>query len=459
MTDNGFDGPSFVDRKTYTKSDWDTAETPNAQAPTHLAYVKPENIMITRGNVYGPTYISDQARVIVGNVYIGYPYPNRRPFALSPFPVDSQDYRTFDVTTKTTRCEVQYSVLPWLLTMTRDTTTRKSAHAVEKSFLWRLVIFGKYMVRLGASTEANGDLRLYRPRLCNVVSEDSDLMVACKLGDLSTIRFLLSNRMASPHDVTKNDNSPLSFAIDGGHEHAVQELLTFGADANQSFEPKQISPLAWALRKRNSFMVRLLMYHGACLHHISRKGWSLLFYLWTTETDLKPSCLEFLQILCTADSELFTSLRSYEVDDDGWVLFNRAACAGTPDELDFLIEHGADVYFKNEYDWNALFDAVFGGKLGNVQKLIPYFPDFLELRDIRGWTLLHVAAEEGHDDIVRYLLSQGADWQAKSWPSYTEVHETLRGIPCTPLEAARAWNEDHARRFANIVEEMLDETP
>lgn len=276
------------------------------------------------------------------------------------------------------------------------------------------------------------------------------------MGDLSVVRYLLSNRTASPHDVTQDDLSPLFFAINGGHEHIVQELLTYGADANQNFGSYQSSPLAWALQKRNLSIVRLLMQQGGYLRYVSTSGWSVLFYLWTDETDPQPSCLEFLQVLQTADPELFTSLSSHEVTNNSWVLFNRVACTGTPDELDFLIENGADPYFENEFGWNAIFDAVYGGKLRNVQRLAEYFPDFPALRDTRGWTLLHVAAEEGHDDIVRYLLFHGADWQATSWPSCTETGGTVSGITYTPIEAARAQSgEGYAQRFMKIVEQIL----
>lgn len=85
--------------------------------------------------------------------------------------------------------------------------------------------------------------------------------------------------------------------------------------------------------------------------------------------------------------------------------------------------------------------------------LTPYFPNFVEMRDVRGWTLLHVAAAVGHTNVVRYLLQQGADPYAKSWPSYRLVHENIKGLVCTPADVARIESAEYEHQFLQVMEE------
>lgn len=311
------------------------------------------------------------------------------------------------------------------------------------------------MLYAGFTIEGSGDLRLYRPRMRKVISSDHDFITACKLGNVPIIRQHLVEDTAHVEDVTPDDLSPLFYAIDGGHEHAVEELLARGADSNQTFGKNGSSPLAWALYKRNEVMVRTLLRYGANIHHIARNGWSVLFYLWIDEKTIQPSCLMFLRMLQTADPDDLALVEQQLVGDDGYSLLNRAACSGTAEEVNFLVQKGADLSWKDEFDWGAPFDAVFGDKLENLQTLVQYYPNFLELRDVRGWTLLHVAAEFGYEDIVRYLLHQGADWQARSWKTNGHVTKDLIGVACTPAEAARSQSREREQRFLKIVEEIL----
>lgn len=141
------------------------------------------------------------------------------------------------------------------------------------------------------------------------------------------------------------------------------------------------------------------------------------------------------------------------VDDRSWNLLSRVACTGTADEVEFLIKNGADVHWKNEYGWNALFESVYGGKLDVLLLLSRYLPEWLSYRDVRGYTALHVAAEEGHVHIIKHLISQGANWQVRSFPVESLTSSDITpGI--TPAEAARNECPLRERRFLELVEEM-----
>jgi ankyrin repeat protein len=75
-------------------------------------------------------------------------------------------------------------------------------------------------------------------------------------------------------------------------------------------------------------------------------------------------------------------------------------------------------------------DAASAGDLEAVKKQIESNPEIINLRNNNG-TPLHLAACYGHKDVVIYLLSQGADVNAKG---------TVMGY--TPLRFALEWHKD-----------------
>lgn len=91
-------------------------------------------------------------------------------------------------------------------------------------------------------------------RVKNVVSENSKIMIACKMGDLDMVRRLFVGREASPFDVTPQNSTPLrvgsnvlciflisssantqQYAIESGNKDLVDLLLTSGAGADAPF--------------------------------------------------------------------------------------------------------------------------------------------------------------------------------------------------------------------------------
>ena len=81
----------------------------------------------------------------------------------------------------------------------------------------------------------------------------------------------------------------------------------------------------------------------------------------------------------------------------------------------------------------SLHDAVGASDIDQVQKLIDHGEDFNEV-DRRGNTPLHVAALRGHLEIAEFLISKGAEVNAKT-----------RGLEWTPLHmAALSGHEDVA---------------
>lgn len=402
-----------------------------------------------RCNRYGDVTIDGNASAVLGNVYYVLP--------LHAYAIPWRTVRRLGLySCQTERLRHRLWAIPFLFSLRRETIVRRSLNNSERCLYIQLSILGRLKLIFGYCYEAQGDLRLYRPRLKFIVSPESDLFKACELGDISSLRSLMCRAAARPNDVTDTNHSALYFAIDNNHEQIVEELLLNGADVNQYVGENGTSPLAWALCKRNSRIVRSLIRHGAELDAINNDGWSLLQYLWDNKGEQQASCVDFLQLLQTSDPDITEFIRQTHVDADGFSLLSRVACLGTSDDMNFLLKQGADVYWKSEFDWNALFEAAHYGNMDIVQTLLPYFPDFREMRDVRGWTLLHATAEEGLHEMTRFLLQQGMDWQAQSWPYYTALPGCLIGRACTPADAARAEAKERETAYLNTVREVCD---
>ena len=89
------------------------------------------------------------------------------------------------------------------------------------------------------------------------------------------------------------------------------------------------------------------------------------------------------------------------------------ACERGYDEIArILFNAGADVWWKNDNDWSAMFAAVEEGHLSIVEMLLNHDHDLLEIADGYGQTPLVSAANRGRVDVVRFLLDRGANIHA-----------------------------------------------
>jgi ankyrin repeat protein len=62
----------------------------------------------------------------------------------------------------------------------------------------------------------------------------------------------------------------------------------------------------------------------------------------------------------------------------------------------------------NVDSFETVAQAAFKGDLDSVKSSIESNPDYLDASDLRNKTLLHYAVEGGHEELVAYLLENGA---------------------------------------------------
>lgn len=97
-----------------------------------------------------------------------------------------------------------------------------------------------------------------------------------------------------------------------------------------------------------------------------------------------------------------------------------AASKGHLDVIRILLDAGADIFQANKYHQTALHRAASQGRVGVIRCLIDHAARmtskgkqaksqlFLDLQDIEGNTALHMANEDGWNDVVDVLLEAGA---------------------------------------------------
>ena len=308
-----------------------------------------------------------------------------------------------------------------------------------------------------------------------------DLSVACASGELERARALLEEDPARARRLDSGRRSPLTYAARGGHLDLVRLLLRHGCDPSQ---PEELAPEGHALwmacARGDATMVEVLLEHGAdpnaapdssnsCLgiavaragdaattierllrdHGATTPIWSM------TTADLRAAITTGAAVSRTAGfaGEVFARndppLAEVLLEADPEAaqrLHGGSLRQGDPDVsvtsrpvLESLLAAGFD---PNRPDWQgrtALHHYAGRGDIPNARLMIEHGADIDALDDQYHGTPLAWAARKGHEDMARFLLSEGAD------PALP------RDLPpATPRARARA--ADHERIVA-ILEE------
>ncbi|KAI0410233.1 ankyrin [Xylaria grammica] len=241
----------------------------------------------------------------------------------------------------------------------------------------------------------------------NLIPENAPILHACRTGNVEQARQLLKSRVAQPNDVTIDNETPLSVAIEGGFEEIVQLLLREGANPNIPTGEFHVSPLQYGISLDRRNIVRILIQRGSDPTYTSAGGWSLFHYM-------------FGKVKSVASTNYFSMLRDSLMFDDvqdsqGWTSLHRCAAFGTGEDIYCLHQAGAPA-------WPGRYITIWGGSPmhvaalhNNVCTLDALFNlydgklDALDLVDDQGWTPLHHAVYRCAKDAMRWLLNKGAD--------------------------------------------------
>ncbi|XP_059470956.1 ankyrin-3-like isoform X1 [Neocloeon triangulifer] len=271
---------------------------------------------------------------------------------------------------------------------------------------------------------------------------DDALHMACFRGNLDNVKYLLGLNGFSVEKKGQHGRSALHFAAVKGQVKVAEFLLSRGADVN-ACDDESKTPLILAAFLSSTEMCRFLVENGADLSAVNKYGddafhgacfacklENAMYFMELNGFSVeKKGQLGRTALLHAAQNghfvvaELLLS-KGANVnarDDDNCTALIIASQLSSEDMCRFLVESGADLNAVNKYENDSLHLACFGGKLENAKYLLGLNSFNVEKKGQYGRTALHYAAEKGHIAVAEFLLSQGADINARDENNVTPL--------------------------------------
>lgn len=184
---------------------------------------------------------------------------------------------------------------------------------------------------------------------------------------------------------------------------------------------------------RRPEIARLCLLNGADVEAVGDDGYTAAFFLFGSSRKCEPQT-EFLEILAC------NSFQNFDAQDAcGWTALHRAAAFGTREDVKALLALKASVDVRTyNLEWTPLFCAVCFGNLETIQELWGWYENPSQVKDLRHWNLLHVAAGAGKLNPVPFLLENNVDLCSLSRATSRFVPPLLVGRQVTPSLVARS---------------------
>ena len=116
--------------------------------------------------------------------------------------------------------------------------------------------------------------------------------------------------------------------------------------------------------------------------------------------------IEFLQMLAAEGFSGFNSASSEAL----WYPLHRASAFGTRQDVDYLLELGASPESCDFYLWTPLFVSIGYSNMDTFCRLEENFrPEYINLQDRAGRTLIQVAVEYGNAEMIASLVRRGCE--------------------------------------------------
>lgn len=352
------------------------------------------------------------------------------------------------------------------------------------------------------------------PNARDLTNDQTPVMFAAALNRSQAIR-LLAGRGAdvdllsavseakankSSHDeqraksiATVGGNAALHFAAREGQLEAVKALLEAGAEVNQiSRASDGMTPLVQAIINGRFDVAEVLLKHGADSNIASAFSgvtalWAVLdaqyapraWYPSPNVAEEETSHLDLLKELLADGANVNVRLiskpwfrtfgDSRQPDPAGATAFYRAAQANDVPALKMLLDAGANPTIPTNGGTEPIVVAAglnqdFQGanfvpesRLETIRFLIEVAGANANASDELGYSVLHAAAYLGHNDIIEYLVAQGADLKhrANQISNGSSAQSTKPGQGDTVADMANGWVEK-VLQFPETVNLLID---
>ncbi|XP_062833941.1 ankyrin repeat and KH domain-containing protein 1 isoform X7 [Anolis carolinensis] len=259
------------------------------------------------------------------------------------------------------------------------------------------------------------DAIVERPQTSPSSSHASELSIDPLLGHLDMVRFLLEAGADQEHKTDEMHTALMEACMDG-HVEVARLLLDSGAQVNMpadSFE----SPLTLAACGGHVELAALLIERGANLEEVNDEGYTPLMEA------AREGHEEMVALLLAQGANI--NAQTEETQETALTL---ACCGGFSEVADFLIKAGADIELGCS---TPLMEAAQEGHLELVKYLLAAGAN-VHATTATGDTALTYACENGHTDVADVLLQAGADLEHESEGGRTPLMKAARaGHLCT----------------------------
>jgi ankyrin repeat protein len=240
---------------------------------------------------------------------------------------------------------------------------------------------------------------------------------------------------------TPKHETALLFAISMGYREAEELLFDKFTGFSQ---PALANALSSAATNGNAAAIARLLASGASVNSTVFGGWTPL----KRATD--SGHFEAVKLLLENGADC--NIR----DDEGWAPLLNAIENRDPNLVDLLLAHGADPNVAPPADagrdsagFSALMRAAHYGENEILRRLISAGADIHQV-DSEGSSAIHYAAMHRHAECLKSLLDSGADISATNSESYTPLALFLIGLgPLASLESE--VDEDEALEVLNLL--------
>ncbi|XP_026474601.1 ankyrin repeat domain-containing protein 17-like isoform X4 [Ctenocephalides felis] len=245
--------------------------------------------------------------------------------------------------------------------------------------------------------------------------KESALTLACYKGHLDMVRFLLLAGADQEHKTDEMHTALMEASMDG-HVEVARLLLDSGAQVNMptdSFE----SPLTLAACGGHVDLAMLLIERGANIEEVNDEGYTPLMEA------AREGHEEMVGLLLSQGANI--NAQTEETQETALTL---ACCGGFLEVADYLIKAGANIELGAS---TPLMEAAQEGHLDLVRYLLEVNAD-VHTQTQTGDTALTYACENGHTDVAELLLQYGADLEHESEGGRTPLMKACRaGHICT----------------------------
>lgn len=239
------------------------------------------------------------------------------------------------------------------------------------------------------------------------------LHMACMHGSLDLVGYLLSiNNNRGHASMLKNNDqeSLLHFACRGNNVEVVRLLLKEHLVSLEEENSLGHTPLFYASYDGHTEVVALLLSHGAEVNHLDNQGaTSLHWACWAGRLEVVKTLVE-----AHATIDILSGIDTSPL--------HNACLEGHIKVVRYLVSKGATVDFKTADGITPLHNACLEGHIGIAQHLVLKGADIDAQSIARKTTPLINACYMRRDKIVRYLVKKGATLNMKDVDGETVLH-------------------------------------